>query len=166
MLLNLICDTIKPMKANDLLTASGNPATKSFENIVTKLQQYLSPKVVVRTETFHLNKQSWEARETITQNIAVLKTLSECLKCKADLNNAMHDRLASTFQSEANQKKLLMKVDLTAELAVFIKTAAKGSLELNADAKATKEVVKLFLKYRVKNVCKEEKKLSGWESPV
>lgn len=86
-LLSFSNDTIKPVHASDLPEAPGNLATKNIGGDChrTAAMPFLS----VLAEIFHLNKQSQETAETITQNITVLKTLSTCSECEVDLNNAL-----------------------------------------------------------------------------
>lgn len=87
-LLSFSNGTIKPVHASDLPEAPGNLATKNIGGNCHRIAAM--PFLSVSAEIFHLNKQSREATETITQNITVLKTLSTCSKCEMDLNNALH----------------------------------------------------------------------------
>ena len=76
----------------DLLTPE-KPATKSFQEVVTTLQQHLSPKPLEIAERFRFYKWNQHEGETVLTNVADLKKLVAHCNFGANLNEALWDRL-------------------------------------------------------------------------
>ena len=78
----------------DLLTPD-KPATKNFQEIVTTLQQHLSPKPLEIAERFRFYKRHQREGETVLTYPVDLKKLAVHCNFGANLNETLRDRLVS-----------------------------------------------------------------------
>ena len=116
------------------LTSPDDPATKGFDAIVKLLDNHLSPKPLVIAERFRFHKRDQKEGESIPVYVAELRKLSEHCDFKANLNDALRDRLVCGIKHGNIQKMLLSESDLTLQKAIDIatamETAAKDAVEL------------------------------------
>ena len=116
------------------LTSPDNPATKGFDAIVTLLDNHFSPKPLLIAERFRFHKRDQKDGESILVDVAELRKLLEHCDFKANLNDALPDRLVCRIKHGNIQKKLLSEWDLTLQKAIDIatamETAAKDAVEL------------------------------------
>ena len=109
------------------LTTPDDPATKAYDDIVKLLDNHLSPKPLVNAERFRFHKREGES---IPVYVAELRKLSEHCDFKANLSDALRDRLVCGIKNANIQKRLLSESDLKLEKAIEIATA----MELAATA--------------------------------
>ena len=116
------------------LTSPDDPASREFDAIVKLLDNHLSPKPLVIAERFCFHKHDQKDSESIPVHVAELRKLSEHCDFKANLNDALRDRLVCGIKHGNIQKKLLSESDLTLQkaidIATDIETAAKDAVEL------------------------------------
>ena len=116
------------------LTSPDNPASIGFDAIVKLLDDHLSPKPLVIAERFRFHKRDQKDGESIPVYVAELRKLSEHCDFKANLNDALRDRLVCGIKHGNIQKKILSESDLTLQKAIDIatamETAAKDAVEL------------------------------------
>ena len=116
------------------LTSPDDPASRGFDAIVKLLDNHLSPKPLVIAERFRFHKRDQKDGESIPVYVAELRKLSEHCDFKANLNDALRDRLVCGIKHGNIQKKLLSESDLTLQKAIDIatamETAAKDAVEL------------------------------------
>ena len=87
------------------------------------LDKHLSPKPLVIAECSRFHKRDQKDGESIPVYVAELRKLSEHWDFKANLNNALWDRLVCGIKHGNIQKKLLSESDLTLQKAIDIATA-------------------------------------------
>ena len=120
----------------DLLTPE-KPATKSFQEIVTTLQQHLSPKPLEIAERFRFYKRNQREGETVLTYVADLKKLAAHCNFGANLNEALRDRLVCGLRNVQIQKRLLseakLKYSKALEIAVAMETAIHDASELQSE---------------------------------
>ena len=120
----------------DLLTPE-KPATKSFQEIVTTLQQHLSPKPLEIAERFRFYKRNQHEGETVLTYVADLKKLAAHCNFGANLNEALRDRLVCGLRNVQIQKRLLseakLKYSKALEIAVAMETAIHDASELQSE---------------------------------
>ena len=116
------------------LTTPDDPATKGLDDIVTLLENHLSPKPLVIAERFRFHKRDQHEGESVTVYVAELRKLSEHCDFKATLGDALGDRLVCGIKNENIQKRLLsesdLKLDKAIEIATAMETAARDAVEL------------------------------------
>ena len=116
------------------LTSPDDPASRGFDAIVKLLDDHLSPKPLVIAERFRFHKRDQKDSELIPVYVAELRKLSEHCDFKANLNDALRDRLVCGIKHGNIQKKLLSESNLTLQKAIDIatamETAAKDAVEL------------------------------------
>ena len=88
----------------DLLSPD-KPPSKSFQEIVTTLQQHLSPKPLEIAERFHFYKRNQQEGETVLAYVAELKKLATHRNFGANLNEALRDKLVCGLQNIQIQKQ-------------------------------------------------------------
>ena len=116
------------------LTTPDDPATKAYDDIVKLLDNHLSPKPLVIAERFRFHKHDQNEGESIPVYVAELRKLSEHCDFKANLSDALRDRLVCGIKNANIQKRLLSESDLKLEKAIEIatamETAARDAVEL------------------------------------
>ena len=75
------------------LLAPEKPATKSFQQIVTTLQEHLNPKPLEIAERFRFYKRNQHEGESILSYVAELRKLATHCNFGGNLNEALRDRL-------------------------------------------------------------------------
>ena len=113
--------------SRDLLTPE-KPATKSFREIVTTLQQHLSPKPLEIAERFRLYKRNQREGETVLTYVADLKKLAAHRNFGANLNEALQDRLVCGLRNVQIQKRLLSEAKLKYSKALEIAAAMETAI--------------------------------------
>ena len=120
----------------DLLTPD-KPATKSFQEIVTTLQQHLSPKPLEIAERFRFYKRNQSEGETVLTYMADLKKLAAHCNFGGNLNEALRDKLVCGLCNVQIQKRLLsetkLKYSKALEVAVAMETAIRDASELQSE---------------------------------
>ena len=110
-----------------------DPATKGYDGIVKSLDNHLSTKPLVIAERFRFHKRDQKEGESVPVYVAELRKLSEHCDFKANLSDALRDRLVCGIKKENIQKRLLSESDLMLEKAIEIATAmettAKNAVE-------------------------------------
>ena len=94
------------------LTSPDDPASKGFDAIVKLLDNHLSPKPLVIAERFRFHKRDQKDGESIPVYVAELRKLSEHCDFKANLNDALRDRLVCGIKHGNIQKKASLRVRL------------------------------------------------------
>ena len=116
------------------LMTPDDPATKGYDDIVKLLDNHLSPKPLVIAERFRFHKRDQKEGESIPVYVAELRKLSEHCDFKANLSDALWDRLVCGIKKENVQKRLLSESDLklekAIEVATVMETAAKDAVKL------------------------------------
>ena len=96
------------------------PAEKSLKDIIAVMEKYFEPKPLVISKRFKFNKRIQLPSETVSEYVAELRKFSEHCKFEAFLDDALRDHFVCGLRSEATQKKLLPKADLTFAKAIEI----------------------------------------------
>ena len=95
------------------LLAPEKPATKSFQQIVTTLQEHLSRKPLEILERFRFYKRNQHEGESIFYYVAELsKVAIAYCNFGGNLNEALQDRLVGGLRSIQIQKRLLSEAKL------------------------------------------------------
>ena len=81
------------------LLAPEKPATKSFQQIVTTLQQHLSPKPLEIAERVRFYKRNQHEEEGILSYVAQLRTLATHCNFGGNLNEALEERLVCRLRN-------------------------------------------------------------------
>ena len=130
----------------DLLTPD-KPATKSFQEIVTTLQQHLSPKPLEIAERFRFYKRIQREGETVLTYVADLKKLATHCNFGANLNEALRDKLVCGLRNVQIQKRLLseakLKYSKALEIAIAMETAIRDAAELQSELQSEPRVDKI-----------------------
>ncbi|XP_046671149.1 uncharacterized protein K02A2.6-like [Homalodisca vitripennis] len=144
------CNNIKEeKKVSTLLTVAGvktysllrdlctpnKPSTKSFDALVSLIQDHLYPKPSFIAERYKFSKRIQHEGESAADYIAQLRKMSTHCEFGAVLNDYLRDRLVSGIRNEATKQKLLGESSLTFDQAVKIITSAEAA-EKNAAALA------------------------------
>ena len=119
------------------LLAPEKPATKSFQQIVTTLQEHLSPKPLEIAERFRFYKRNQNEGESILSYVAELRKLATHCNFGGNLNEALRDRLVCGLRNMQIQKRLLseakLKYSKAVEIAVAMETAIRDASELQSE---------------------------------
>ena len=119
------------------LLAQEKPATKSFQQIVTTLQEHLSPKPLEIGERFRFYKRNQHEGESILSYVAELRKLATHCNFGGNLNEALRDRLVCGLRNMQIQKRLLseakLKYSKAVEIAVAMETAIRDASELQSE---------------------------------
>ena len=116
------------------LVSPEKPENKSFEDLKSLLENHYSPEPIVIAERFNFYQRNQKSGESIADYVACLRRLASTCKFKTFLSEALRDKLVCGLNSEAIQKSLLAKKDLTLETAMDI------ALGMEAAAKRAKEL--------------------------
>ena len=129
------------------LLAPEKPATKSFQQIVTTLQEHLSPKPLEIAERFRFYKRNQHEGESILSYVAELRKLATHCNFGGNLNEALRDRLVCGLRDMQIQKRLLseakLKYSKAVEIAVAMETAIRDASELQSELNPVPHVDKL-----------------------
>ena len=130
----------------DLLTPD-KPATKSFQEIVTTLQQHLSPKPLQLAERFRFYKRTQREGETVLTYVADVKKLATHCNFGANLNEVLRDKLVCGLRNVQIQKRLYseakLKYSKALEIAVAMETAIRDASELQSELQSEPRVDKI-----------------------
>ena len=111
-----------------------DPATKGYDDIVKLLDNHLSPKPLVIAVRFRFHKHDQKEGVSIPVYEAELRKLSQHCDFKANLCDALRDRLVCRIVKENILKRLLSESDLklekAIEIAIAMENAAKDAVEL------------------------------------
>ena len=138
--------TCSPLR--NLMTPD-DPATKGYDDVVKLLDNHLSPKPLVIAERFRFHMRDQKEGKSIPVYVAELGKLSEHCDFKANLSDALRDRLVCGIKKENSQKRLLSESDLKLEKAIEIATAMES---------AAKDAVELQHQHRLDSVHKLSKR--------
>ena len=126
------------------LLAPEKPATKSFQQIVTTLQEHLSPKPLEIAERFRFYKKNQHEGESILSYVAELRKLATHCNFGGNLNEALRDRLVCGLRNMQIQKRLLseakLKYSKAVEIAVAMETAIRDASELLSELNPTQSL--------------------------
>ena len=116
------------------LLAQEKPATKSFQQIVTTLQEHLSLKPLEIAERFRFYKRNQHEGQSILSYVAELRKLATHCNFGRNLNKALRDRPVCGLRNMPMQKRLLsdakLKYSKAVEIAVGMETAIRDVSEL------------------------------------
>ena len=119
------------------LLALEKPATKSFQQIVTTLQEHLSPNPLEIAERFRFYKRNQHEGESILSYVAELRKLATHRNFGGNLNEALRDRLVCGLRNMQSQRRLLseakVKYSKAVEIAVAMETAIRDASELQSE---------------------------------
>ena len=119
------------------LLAPETPATKSFQQIVTTLQEHLSPKPLEIAERFRFYEKNQQEGESILSYVAELRKLATHCNFGGNLNEALRDRVVCGLWNMQIQKRLLseakLKYSKAVEIAVAMETAIRDASELQSE---------------------------------
>ncbi|XP_060862845.1 uncharacterized protein K02A2.6-like [Metopolophium dirhodum] len=96
------------------------PQLKSYDELVSKLEEIYSPRRLVVSERFIFNQRTQNQGESTREYITALKKLSSFCVFGSFLNDALRDRLIVGISDESCQRKLLGIESLTFEEACKI----------------------------------------------
>ena len=121
---------------SDLL-APERPATKSFQQIVTTLQEHLSPKPLEIAERFRFYKRNKHEGESILSYVAELRKLATHCNFGGNLNEVLRGRLVCGLRNMQIQKRLLseakLKYSKAVEIAEAMETTTRNASELQSE---------------------------------
>ena len=116
------------------LTAPIKPKDKTFEQIVSTMQNHLSPRPLIIAERFRFYNRCQKSGETVAQYAAELRRLADNCNFGDFLDQALRDKLVCGLTNEHVKKRLLTEVELTFQrahdLAVSMEVAQKDTNEL------------------------------------
>jgi len=84
-----------------------DPQSKSYEELVSKLEEIFSPRRLVVTERFIFNQRTQSQGESTREYITALKKLTSFCVFGSFLNDALRDRLIVGLSDEACQRNYL-----------------------------------------------------------
>ena len=111
------------------LFAPSIPASKTLAEIVGALKGHYEPKPIVISERFNFHRRQQERTETVAQHVAELRKLAVHCQFGPYLEEAPRDRFVCGLRSEAVQKKLLAREDLSFQDAIRIAQASEQAVE-------------------------------------
>lgn len=94
------------------------PTSKTYEELVELVRNYVSPKPIVIAERYKFYNRRQRAEESVTQYLTELRKLSEHCEFGSFLNEALRDMFVIGLKDKSAQKKLLSERDLTIKTAV------------------------------------------------
>ena len=89
-----------------------DPATKAYDDIVTLLNNHLSPKPLVFAEQFCFHKHDQNEGESIPVYLAELRKLSKHCDFKANLSDALRDKLVCGIKKRQYSEKASLGIRL------------------------------------------------------
>ena len=116
------------------LVSPDEPEDKSLKELSTLLSQHFDPEPVVIAERFKFYQRSQGSGESVSDFMASLRKLASHCKFETFLSEALRDRFVCGLCSEAIQKALLAKKDLTVD------SALDTALSMEAAAKKAREM--------------------------
>ncbi|XP_022777528.1 uncharacterized protein LOC111318945 [Stylophora pistillata] len=119
------------------------PATKSFQEIVTTLQQHFNLKPLEIAERFRFYKRIQREEETLLTYVADLKKLATHCSFGANLNEALRNKLVCGLRNVQIQKRLDSEAKLKYSKALEIATAIRDAAELQIELQSEPRVGKI-----------------------
>ena len=116
------------------LVSPGKPEDKSLDELTALITKHYDPEPIVIAGRFHFYQWGQRSGKSVSDYLAGLHKLASRCKFRTFLSEALRDRLVCGLSSEAIQKTLLTKDDLTLEKAMEI------AFSMEAVAKRTKEL--------------------------
>jgi len=116
------------------LVSPTKPEDKTLAELTDILKKHYDPEPIVIAERFRFYQRTQKSGESVADFLASLRKLASRCKFGDFLSEALRDRLVCGFSSEAIQKSLLAKENLTLD------TAMETVLGMEAAAKRTKEL--------------------------
>ena len=89
------------------------PNAKSFEELVTCLQNHLQPKSTVIAERYKFHQHIQGSSETVAEYLAALRRAAADCKFEGFLEQALRDRFVCGLTSEHLRRRLLLEKDLS-----------------------------------------------------
>lgn len=115
------------------LWAPTKPSAMTFDDLINKLTDHLSPRPSEIVERFRFDKREQTVGETVAVYIAELRRLA--IHC----DKTLKDRFVCGLKQEHIQKKLLVEPNLTLEktiqTAVAMETGSRDTVELQGKRK-------------------------------
>ena len=103
--------------------------SKTVAEIVGALKGHYEHKPIIISERFNFHRRQQGRTETVAQYVAELRKLSVHCQFGPYLEEVLRDRFVCGLRSEAVQKKLLAKEDLTFQEAIRIAQASEQAVE-------------------------------------
>lgn len=121
----LMCDLFAPAK----------PGDKSFDELVTAVQNHLKPKPSEIVQRFKFHTRLRQEHETVSTYVAELRHLSrDCNFTGNSLESMLRDRLVCGINNDRIQRRLLAEKELTfakaLEMATAMELAEKSAVDL------------------------------------
>jgi len=117
------------------LTSPILPRLVSYTDLVSHLRAHFDPKPLVIAERYHFYQRNQKPGETVTEYLASLRESASKCNFRDFLNEALRDRLVCGLQSDAIQKALLSKADLTLESALQVAQSMEAAAQKTKDIK-------------------------------
>ena len=131
------------------LCSPTKPNTKSFEELVTCLQDHLQPKPMIIAERYKFHKRNQGHTETVSEYLAALRRAATECKFEGFLEKALRDRFVCGLTSEPLRRRLLLEKELSltkaTEIAVVMEAADKDSKAIE-EAKQNEAAVNVLQK--------------------
>ena len=116
------------------LCAPTKPSAMTFDELIKKLTDHLSPKPSEIAERYRFHKRDQAAGESVTMYMAELRRLAIHCEFGDSLNKTLRDRFVCGLKQEHIQKRLLAESKLDLEKAIqtalAMETASRDALEL------------------------------------
>ena len=116
------------------LLAPVDPKDKSFDELVTLLENHYKPKPSEIVQRYHFNCRDQKEGENISTYVSELRKLSQHCNYGTSLNDLLRDRLVCGIRNGPLQRKLLAEKELTfktaLEMAQAWETAEASSKDL------------------------------------
>ena len=109
------------------LTAPENPATKTFAQLVTLVEEHHNPTPSVIVERFRFNSRNRQQGESVANFIAELRHLTRYCDFGGALKDMLRDRLVCGIENNRIQCRLLAEPGLTLDKAVEIAIAMEAA---------------------------------------
>ena len=119
------------------LVAPALPREKTLAELETLLKKHYDPEPIVIAQRFHFYQGSQKPGESIADYQASLRKLASHCKFGAFLAEALRDRLVCGLLSDAIQKALLSKADLTLETAIEVAQGMEAAAKKAKDMRGT-----------------------------
>jgi len=123
------------------LVSPAKPEEKTLAELKDILKKHYDPEPIVIAEQFRFYQRTQKSGETVADFLASLRKLASRCKFGGFLSEALRDRLVCGLNSEAIQKSLLAKENLTLdtamETALGMEAAAKRAKELKGNQRST-----------------------------
>ena len=95
------------------LCSPDKPNAKSFEELVTCLQNHLQPKPTVIAERYKFHQRIQGSSETVAEYLAALRRAAADCRFEGFLEQALRDRFVCGLTSEHLRRRLLLEKDLS-----------------------------------------------------